>query len=86
MCERYRTSAHYLGIICPVARTTWMIASCARENASSMFLAVRPLHKRFRYLQAAMAEHAQMPNNNLDETTALNLVNAQLASLLRHAD
>ena len=41
------------------------------------------LHKRFRDLQASAAEHAQLLNTSLDDTTAaLQLVNAQLASLL----
>jgi hypothetical protein len=48
--------------------------------------AVEALHKRFRDLQAATAEHAQLLNTSLDGTTAaLTLVNVQLASLLARA-
>lgn len=45
--------------------------------------AIARLHKRFRDLQAATTEHAQLLNTSLDDTTAaLKLVNTQLASLL----
>jgi len=48
--------------------------------------AVTALHKRFLALQAATAEHAQLLNTSLDDTSAaLKLVNAQLASLLAQA-
>lgn len=48
--------------------------------------AIAALHKRFRDLQAATAEHAQLLNTSLDDTSAaLNLVNTQLASFLAEA-
>jgi|GEM_PF-5412547 hypothetical protein len=44
------------------------------------------LHKRFRDLQAATAEHSELLSTSLDDTgAALKLVNAQLASLLTQA-
>jgi hypothetical protein len=57
------------------------IAAAQREGASEAALAA--LHKRFHDLQASAAEHAQLLNTSLDDTTAaLQLVNVQLASLL----
>jgi hypothetical protein len=47
---------------------------------------IAALHKRFRDLQASAAEHSSLLNTSLDETTAvMQLVNAQLASLLASA-
>jgi hypothetical protein len=60
------------------------IAAAQRDGASEA--AITALHKRFRELQAATAEHAGLLNTSLDDTTAaLKLVNAQLASLLAQA-
>jgi hypothetical protein len=60
------------------------IAAAQRENASEA--TVNALYMRFRDLQASAAEHAQLLNTSLDDTTAaLQLVNAQLASLLAQA-
>jgi hypothetical protein len=60
------------------------IASAQRDGATESVIAA--LHKRFRDLQASAAEHAQLLNTSLDDTTAvMHLVNAQLASLLASA-
>jgi hypothetical protein len=57
------------------------IAAAQRDNASEA--AISGLYKYFRDLQAPAADHAQL-NTSLDNTTvALQLVNAQLASLPR---
>lgn len=60
------------------------IAAAQRDGATEA--TVNALYKRFRDLQASAAEHAQHLNTSLDDTTAaLQLVNAQLASLLANA-
>lgn len=60
------------------------IAAAQRDNASEA--TVNALYKRFQSLQAAAAHHAERLNTSLDDTTAaLQLVNAQLASLLAGA-
>ena len=57
------------------------IAAARRQNATDATVAA--LYKRFKDLQAAAAGHAALLNTSLDDTTAaLQLVNAQLASLL----
>ena len=61
------------------------IATAQRDSGTAP-AAIEALHKRFRGLQAAAAEHTQLLNTSLDDTTAaLKLVNAQLASLLGQA-
>jgi septal ring factor EnvC (AmiA/AmiB activator) len=58
----------------------------AQRDGDTTPAAIQALHKRFRDLHAATAEHAQLLNTSLDDTTAaLTLVNAQLASLLAQA-
>lgn len=57
------------------------IAAARRDNATDA--TATALCKRFRDLQAAAAGHAALLNISLDDTSAaLQLVNAQLASLL----
>lgn len=57
------------------------IAAARRQNATDATVAA--LYKRFKDLQAAAAGHAALLNTSLDDTTAaLQIVNAQLASLL----
>jgi hypothetical protein len=58
----------------------------AQRDGDTAPAAIQALHKRFRDLQAATAEHAKLLNTSLDDTTAtLKLVNAQIASLLGQA-
>ncbi len=58
----------------------------AQRDGDTATKAIEAFHKRFRDLEAATAEHAQLLNTSLDDTTAaLKLVNAQLASLLAQA-
>jgi hypothetical protein len=64
-----------------LARLASDIAAARRDNPAGTEAAA--LYKRFTGLQAAAAEHAALLNTSLDDTTAaLQLVNAQLASLL----
>jgi hypothetical protein len=61
------------------------IAAAARDGQTGE-AAVAALHKRFVSLQAATAEHSRLLNTSLDDaTSALKLVNVQLASLLAQA-
>ena len=58
----------------------------AQHEGDAAPATIEALHKRFRDLQAATAEHAKLLNTSRDDTTAaLTLVNAQLASLLVQA-
>ena len=60
--------------------------AAAQRDGDTAPAAIEALYKRFRDLQAATAEHAQLLNTSLDDTTtALKLVNVQLASLLARA-
>jgi hypothetical protein len=60
------------------------IATAQRDGATEATIST--LHKRYRDLQASATEHAQLLNTSLDDTTAvMQLVNAQLATLLANA-
>lgn len=61
------------------------IAAAQRDGHTGQ-ATVTALHKRFRDLQVATTEHAQLLSTSLDDTTAaLKLVSTQLASLLAQA-
>ena len=61
------------------------IAAAQRDGHTGQ-ATVQALYKRFRDLQAATAEHADLLSTSLDDANAaLQLVNAQLASLLAQA-
>lgn len=60
------------------------IAAAQRDGAGDTTIAA--LHRRFRDLQSSAVEHVRLLNTLLDDTKAtLQLVNAQLASLLANA-
>jgi len=60
--------------------------AAAEHDGDTVPAAIESLHERFRELQAASTEHAQLLNTSLDDITAgLKLVNAQLASRLARA-
>jgi len=61
------------------------IAAAQRDGHTGQ-AAIQALHNRFRDEQAATAEHAELLSTSLDDThAALQLVNAQLTSLLAQA-
>lgn len=67
-----------------LAKLATDIANAQRDGATESVIAA--LHKRFRDLHASAAEHSSLLNTSLDDTTAvMQLVNAQLASLLASA-
>jgi hypothetical protein len=60
--------------------------AAAQRDGQAGEAAITALHKRFLALQASAAEHAQLLNTSLEDTSAaLKLVNVQLASLLAQA-
>ncbi len=73
------------------AKTTDDLQRLAREIAGARHADITPhaleaLHRRFRDLEAATAEHAQLLSTDLDDTSAaLQLVRVQLGSLLAQA-
>jgi hypothetical protein len=58
----------------------------AQRDGQATPAGIQALHKRYRDLQATAAEHEQLLGSSLDDTRAsMNLVQAQLASLLAQA-